>query len=146
MGAVRPPLQTGNVVSDQDSSRIVATRLLCILCIEDDRDWAVVLDLDSHSRPKLAPGHANTLGLESIAKGVVQRPGHFGPGGGREAGPISAGRVGDESELTDRQHSAADLVDVAVETAPVVLEDPKTGDFSSQPGRRFAVVVLGDTD
>src|SRR5204862_1154246 len=65
------------------------------------------------------------------------------PRGAREARTVAFRRVGDQRELTDDEHRAADLEHAPVELAVVVLEDPKPRHLPCQARRVGRPVAFG---
>jgi hypothetical protein len=110
---------------------------------EQNRDRAVVDELDSHPRAEHACGDLDAEPAQLSAERLVERLGLPGRGGVREARPVALRRVGDQRELADDQRRAADVQQRAVEP-PLALEDPQAGDLASEPLRVGGRVAARD--
>jgi hypothetical protein len=82
--------------------------------------------LDAESRAPQADNQVLVRGLRDVRRGR-----------GAEAGPASPPHVGEQGELRDDQHAAADVDDRPVHASLVVAEDPQISNL----GRR--VVDIG---
>ena len=103
------------------------------LAVEEQRDRAVVHQLDLHHRAEDAFGHARgppratraTNWRYSACAASGRRRGHV-------AGTAAAAGVAVERELRDHQDRAADLERGEVHLARRVVEDPQVGDLVRQ--------------
>jgi hypothetical protein len=118
------------------------------LGVEDDRDRAVVRDLDDHPGAEHACLGGKAEVAELLAERFVQRFGHVGPGRFREVRPGSllASAIRYERELADDERLAARVDDAPVEPALLVLEDPQAGDLAGETQGGRLVVSQRDAE
>lgn len=104
---------------------------------EDDRDRAVVDELDLHSLAESTGRDRNPSRREGCTEALTQRSRDLGTGGAREAGPVALRRVGKERELTDDERLASDVDNREVELSLARLEDPQPRNL---PGQTVGIV------
>jgi ribosomal protein S18 acetylase RimI-like enzyme len=114
--------------------------------IEDDRDWAVVDELDLHLRAEDARLDADAEIAQRLRNALDERIGVLGRRRGREARSVALAGLSEERELADDERFAVGIEERAVEAARLVGEDPQTGELRGETVGRRVVVPDGRTD
>ena len=114
--------------------------------VEDDRDGAVVDELDLHSRAEDARLDRDAELAQSGAEALVEQLGALGLRGRREARPVPLRRVREQGELADDERGAAGVEQRAVEAARGVLEYAQPGYLGGDPGGVVLAVAVRDPD
>src|SRR5919198_6584236 len=114
--------------------------------VENDRDRALVHQLDLHPRAEGAGLDVYPERAQRLAEALVERLGFLGRSGLGKARPVSFGRVREQRELTDDEGRAASVEERAVELPLLVLEDPQARDSSGKPLRSRRVVAARDPE
>jgi MFS family permease len=114
--------------------------------IEQDRNGAVVHQLDGHVRLKHAGGHAHFQSFKRTDEFFVTGFALIGWRGPEKTGPALAAGVAIKSELGDGEDGAADIEQRAVHFALLVVEDSEVHDFFRHRHRSFGSVVAADSD
>ena len=110
--------------------------------LEDQGDGALVDQLDPHVRAETTRLHRAAALAEASHHRFDERLGLRGRCRAVERGAAAAAQVGDESELRDDEHAAADGAEVAVHAPALVLEHAQGGDLLGRGGG-FGLVVAG---
>ncbi len=116
------------------------------LSVDDDRDRAVVDELDLHPGAEDPRSHRDAERAERIAEALDERFRLLRRRRGGEARPEALARLGEERELADDERLATSVEEGAVEATACVREDPNPGDLGSEPLRGVGPVPGGDPE
>jgi len=132
---------------DKENEERSRRGLLANLCINYERDRAVVHERDLHHGAKLTGGHGMAeRGSHLVDEGIVERLGEGGGSCSVEGRPCALARAGKKRELADDQYATANIGDRAVHLSGVVGKDAKPGDFLCQPFAIFDGIALGHAE
>src|ERR687888_2069533 len=114
--------------------------------VENDRDRALVHQLDLHPRAEGAGLDVYPERAQRLAEALVERLGSLGRSRVGEARPVPLRRVREQRELTDDEGRAAGVEKRAVELSLLVLEDPQARHAPGEPLGRRRVVAARNPD
>ena len=120
---------------------------LPISAVDPDGYWAGVDERNLHVSTKdPAADVAAEFVFEGETKCVVKWLGDGGSGGFEKGGAIAFFGGGMEGKLTDDDHISVGVLNTAVHFSVLVLKDPQTRDFPTEPIHVFRGISFLDTE
>lgn len=114
--------------------------------VKEDCYRAVVDQRHIHVRSEASGGDLQAVAAQQINYSINEGTGQIGMGGGDKTGAAALAGIGEQGELADNQHTAADIPDREVESAFGVGEDTEFSGLLRQQLGILVGVARGDTD